>query len=58
MVDQKKYHFIGIGGVGMSPIAYYLLALGRTVTGADIKDSPVVNDLKLKVATSNASKTK
>ena len=35
----KKFHFIAIGGVGMSGLAKYLLELGCTVTGSDIKES-------------------
>ncbi len=36
---EKKFHFIAIGGVGMSGLAKYLLELGCTVTGSDIKES-------------------
>lgn len=36
---DKKFHFIAIGGVGMSGLAKYLLELGCTVTGSDIKES-------------------
>ncbi len=38
MYNKKKYiiHFIGIGGVGMSGIAEYMLFLGYNITGSDI----------------------
>lgn len=36
---DKKFHFIAIGGVGMSGLAKYLLELGCTVSGSDIKES-------------------
>ncbi len=42
---HRRLHFIGIGGVGMSGIAEILLNLGYTVTGSDIRDSPVTERL-------------
>lgn len=36
---QNRYHFIGIGGCGMSGIAKLLLQLGIEVSGSDIKES-------------------
>ncbi|HPO07887.1 MAG TPA: UDP-N-acetylmuramate--L-alanine ligase [bacterium] len=39
-------HFIGIGGIGMSAIAYVLKAWGHTVTGSDIHESSVVDHLR------------
>ena len=41
-----KYHFIAIGGIGMSGLAKYLLEEGHTVTGSDIEDSKYVNALR------------
>jgi len=41
-----KYHFIAIGGIGMSGLAKYLLEDGHTVTGSDIQDSKYINALK------------
>lgn len=35
----KNFHFIAIGGVGMSGLAKYLLELGYTVSGSDMKES-------------------
>ncbi len=37
----KHVHFVGVGGIGMSGIAELLLNLGYTVSGSDIKASPV-----------------
>ena len=41
-----KYHFIAIGGIGMSGLAKYLLEEGHTVTGSDIEDSKYINALR------------
>lgn len=38
---MHKIHFVGIGGAGMCGIAEVLLNLGYTVSGSDLKDSPV-----------------
>lgn len=35
----QKFHFIAIGGIGMSGLAKYLLELGCIVSGSDIKES-------------------
>lgn len=42
---EKKIHFIGIGGAGMSGIARIMLAQGLTVSGSDVKDSSVTQNL-------------
>ena len=39
MLNQDHYHFIGLGGIGMSGIALYLLKNGLTVSGSDIAKS-------------------
>lgn len=41
-----KYHFIAIGGIGMSGLAKYLLEDGHTVSGSDIADSKYVDKLR------------
>ena len=41
-----KYHFIGIGGIGMSGLAKLLIKNGSTVTGSDQEDSEVVENLR------------
>ncbi|MBR4151830.1 MAG: UDP-N-acetylmuramate--L-alanine ligase [Selenomonadaceae bacterium] len=42
----KKYHFIGIGGVGMSALAKILIELGCEISGSDSKDSPTLDMLR------------
>ena len=44
--DLKKFHFIGIGGAGMSALAKILIEDGREVSGSDAKDSPILDMLK------------
>ena len=41
-----KYHFIGIGGIGMSGLARILIQKGHEVTGSDIVYSVIIEDLK------------
>ncbi len=43
---KKKYHFIAIGGVGMSGLAKYLLQNGYEVSGSDIYDSKYVKSVR------------
>jgi UDP-N-acetylmuramate--alanine ligase len=43
---NKHYHLIGIGGIGMSGIAQLLLRSSITVSGSDLKDSKITQDLK------------
>ncbi len=43
---RRHYHFIGIGGVGMSALAHILLKRGERVTGSDLQESPVIEQLK------------
>ncbi len=45
-VLNKKYHFIAIGGIGMSGLAKYLLENGCEVSGSDIKDSKYIDKLR------------
>lgn len=40
------YHFIAIGGIGMSGLAKYLLEDGHTVSGSDIADSKYIAKLR------------
>lgn len=39
MGDKNGFHFIGIGGAGMSAIARVLLAMGYRISGSDLKES-------------------
>lgn len=41
-----QYHFIAIGGIGMSGLAKYLLEDGHTVSGSDITDSKYIEKLR------------
>ena len=41
-----RYHFIAIGGIGMSGLAKYLLEDGHTVSGSDITDTKYVENLR------------
>ncbi len=45
-MNKKKYHFIAIGGIGMSGLAKYLLENGYEVSGSDIADSKYVEKLR------------
>ena len=42
----RRIHIVGIGGAGMSAIALVLTAMGHTVTGSDLKDTPVSERLR------------
>ncbi len=41
----REIHFVGIGGIGMSGIAELLLNLGFSVSGSDIRPSPLTDRL-------------
>ncbi|CAB1254758.1 UDP-N-acetylmuramate--L-alanine ligase [Clostridium sp. MT-14] len=45
-VENKKVHFIGIGGISMSGLAEILLENNFKVSGSDIKASPITDKLK------------
>ncbi len=38
-IENKKFHFIAIGGVGMSALAKYLIERGAIVSGSDVQES-------------------
>lgn len=42
---SKTYHFIGIGGIGMSGLARLLLSRNITVTGSDVAFNSVISEL-------------
>ena len=46
----NKVHFVGIGGIGMSGIAELLINLGFKVSGSDLNDSSIIQNLKVKGA--------
>ncbi|MGH9397076.1 MAG: UDP-N-acetylmuramate--L-alanine ligase [Terriglobia bacterium] len=41
----RNIHFVGIGGIGMSGIAELLLNMGFTISGSDLKETPVTRRL-------------
>ncbi len=44
--SPQRIHIVGIGGAGMSAIALVLRSMGHTVTGSDLKESPVAARLR------------
>ena len=44
-LKPQHLHFVGIGGIGMSGIAEILLSLGFTISGSDLKLSPLTTRL-------------
>ncbi len=47
---KEHFHFIGIGGIGMSALANILLQRGDSVTGSDVASSYVTDELQKKGA--------
>ncbi len=47
----RHFHFVGIGGIGMSGLAHILLELGFKVSGSDLAENKNVLELKKKGAT-------
>ena len=45
MFNNKKIHFIGIGGISMSGIAKIVKSLGGTISGSDIQESQITEKL-------------
>lgn len=45
MRNINHIHFVGIGGIGMSGIAEVLLEQGYQVSGSDLKDNPITDQL-------------
>ncbi|MBR0139168.1 MAG: UDP-N-acetylmuramate--L-alanine ligase, partial [Firmicutes bacterium] len=44
--DFKHVHCIGVGGIGLSGIAFILRSRGYRVSGSDIKESSVTDQLR------------
>lgn len=42
-----KIHFIGIGGIGLSALAKLLANCGHSISGSDIKQTEITNDLAI-----------
>ncbi|MCQ9206477.1 MAG: UDP-N-acetylmuramate--L-alanine ligase [Omnitrophica bacterium] len=47
-LHNKKIHMIGIGGVGMSGLAYVLARMGCAVSGSDIEENVITKRLRRK----------
>jgi UDP-N-acetylmuramate--alanine ligase len=45
-IDEKKVHFIGIGGISMSGLAMILMTWGIQVSGSDRTDSGILERLR------------
>lgn len=43
---RRKFHFIGIGGIGMSSLARILLERGEEVSGSDLVKTPITESLE------------
>lgn len=43
---MTRYHFVGVGGIGMSAIARILRARGEEVSGSDLHLTPLVESLR------------
>ncbi len=44
-MTTHKIHFIGIGGIGLSALAKFLVNDGHKISGSDIKQTEITNDL-------------
>ncbi|GGD41791.1 UDP-N-acetylmuramate--L-alanine ligase [Malaciobacter pacificus] len=42
-----KVHFIGIGGIGLSALARFLNNDGHSISGSDMKSSPITKELEI-----------
>jgi UDP-N-acetylmuramate--alanine ligase len=45
-LQEAKFHFIGVGGIGMSGLAKLMLRDGCAVTGSDQEDSSAVEEIR------------
>lgn len=45
-MELRKVHFVGIGGIGLSALARFLKEQGYTITGSDIKQTTVTDELE------------
>jgi UDP-N-acetylmuramate--alanine ligase len=50
-MGEETFHFVGIGGIGMSAIARILLSRGVRVTGSDVKATSLIERLREEGAT-------
>lgn len=47
-MKSKHYHFIGIGGIGMSGLAKVLISQGFQVSGSDVCNNQLIETLRLR----------
>lgn len=47
---SKKIHMVGIGGIGMSALAFILSEMGCNITGSDIETNSIIERLRQKGA--------
>ena len=45
ILEKKNVHFVGIGGIGMSALAFILLKMGYNVSGSDIEPNNLTEKL-------------
>lgn len=45
-IENKKVHFIGVGGISCNALARFVLDFGGKVSGSDAKITPICDDLK------------
>ncbi|MGA8532493.1 MAG: Mur ligase domain-containing protein, partial [Candidatus Tumulicola sp.] len=45
-MSRGRFHFVGVGGIGMSAIARILLARGEEVSGSDLATTPLLERLR------------
>lgn len=46
MFAEKNFHLVGIGGIGVSGLGRILRDSGKTVSGSDVENSPVIEKLQ------------
>ena len=52
-----KIHFIGIGGIGISALAKFMAGDGHTISGSDIRQSEITDELALKFGANDLGST-
>jgi len=52
-LHKKKIHMIGIGGIGMSGLAFLMREMGCKVSGSDIEENKILEKLRRKKAVIN-----
>ena len=45
LINKPTYHFIGVGGIGMSGLAELLVRRGHTVSGSDLAEGDITRRL-------------